>query len=199
MNLGQSFKIALDIDGVVCDWWGGIIKAGKTLGLQDQLPRSAAWVHRWHGEGEAFDQVWNAVKGSKEWWMSLDPIKGAREAINFHVDAYITARPIPSQWSMDWLNRVGLGRSDSMVYTMKPGIKKVRCMLNEKITFIVDDKPGILEECRATTDAAVGCFLMDQPWNRMHDDKGWRIKSLKEVPERIGYLTGAPPMPKEDA
>lgn len=193
--------IALDVDGVVCNWWGGIIATGQAMGLRDELPLHPNWVTKWMGSGTAFYKVWDAIKTDREWWMNLKPIKGAGDSINFHVDFYITSRPIPPQWTLDWLNKNGFGQPDTKVRGTIQGENKLDVMIREGVDALVDDKPDTLEKVRACTNAKVACFLMDQAWNRMHDDGGWRIKSLNEVPTRIKEFFGGelgespPPLP----
>ena len=184
-------KIALDVDGVVCDWWGGIIATGKTMGLRDSLPRHPKWVSEWYGRGSAFNKVWDVVKADRAWWMSLKPIKGALASITFTPHLYITARPIPAQWTIDWMNANGFGPTCRRVAPSR-GESKAQTMMREGAHFLVDDKPDTVAEVNAIPDAGLYAFLMDQSWNRLYEDGGSRIRSLSEVPERIAKMTGAP-------
>jgi len=186
-------SIALDVDGVICNWWGGIIRTAKSMGLGDQLPRHENWNTKWYGSGVAFNQVWDAVKNNRDWWMGLDPIQGARESINFRVEALITARPVPSELTSAWARKNGF--RFEYVYTPKHGVKKSDVMRARGVNVLVDDKPDILEEIRACSDAPLRCYLFDQPWNRLHADGGWRIKSLSELPAalKLPRLGDSPP------
>lgn len=184
-------RVALDVGGVVCDWWGGILAAGKKMGLRDQLPLHKNWIHDWYGQGDAFFKVWDAVKSSPDWWLGLAPIPGAREAITFDVTGFITARPCKSVLTLHWLKSHGF--KCEWAYTTRGDEKKVDVMVKEHIDVLVDDKPAIFEEVRSNPSKRA--FLMDQPWNRLWDDRGLRIKSLAELPERLGGLLGAPPPP----
>lgn len=185
--------IALDVDGVVCNWWGGILRTGKKMGLRDKLPMHENWINKWYGSGAAFNKVWDAVKNDKDWWMDLEPIKGALESINFDVECFLTARPVDPNITMLWLKKNGFERWKTV--RNSGGYKKVDVMKHFGYRVLVDDKPDILEEVRACSDAPVRCYLMDQPWNRSHNDAGWRIYSLAELPEKMGMprLGDSPP------
>lgn len=172
-------KTALDIDGVLADFNARIIETAKEMGLGKHFPARAAWCKTWY-YSDKFSEVWDAIKGDVQWWLSIEPFPGARESIKFPVDAYVTARPIPCKFTAAWLQHYEFPIAN--VLTVEPDTSKVAALKHLGIELYVDDRPDNFHEILA---AGITCLLFDRPWNRECADGGLRITSLEQVTQYL--------------
>ena len=120
----QQFKIGLDVDGVLANWYLGMcIKYNMPYELID------TWNVPWLLE------KYHKVKGDEKFWESL-PILSEPQAIIFEVAAYVTSI---EEWLLDarthWLAINGFVEAPIIV----SHDKKVHCT-DHGINVLVDDK-----------------------------------------------------------
>lgn len=153
-------RIGLDIDNVIADF-------------------STAWTERF---GPIDMECWNfdrhiaskfrLVENDKDFWMSIKPLISPAD-IPFEPCCYITSRPIPNEWSEEWLDANGFPQSP--VFTVNDSKLP---LVKEHCDWFVDDR---YENFAELTLNGGCCFLMDAPHNQRYNVGHKRIKSLKNL------------------
>ena len=150
-------KIALDIDGVIFDFDGEYQKRYNTT-LNPY----------WNGNYQIKEHL-EELKHDKEFWLNLPVLNRP----SFEVDCYITSRLIPTEWTMESLQKHGLPCSP--VYSIPFNASKLELLRELKIDLFVDDKWANFREA---TDNGIFCYLMDAPHNRHYNVGHRRIYNL---------------------
>jgi len=157
----QPRRVGLDIDEVLADWVGH-------------------WtIHH----GMEVPEVWNFDRDirakfdsvDKKFWMGV-PVKTPPSDLRFEPACYITSRPIPTEWTEEWLDSHGFPVAP--VHTVGPGESKVSAALSENLDIFVDDR---YENFVQMNKAGICCYLLDAPHNRRYDVGHKRIFSLTEL------------------
>lgn|SRR3990167_7643468 len=158
-----SKRIGLDIDDVLADWVGHWSRHHN-----QSIPES------WSFDRDIKDKF-EALKNNKAFWMSI-PIKTSPLDIPFEPVAYITARPIPKEWTEEWLdiNKFPV----APVYVVDIHGSKVEAAKECKLDLFVDDAFHNFAELNA---AGICCFLFDTLHNQRYNAGFKRIKNLKEL------------------
>ena len=156
-------KIGLDIDEVIADWVG-------------------AWTDKY---GMVTPEFWNfdphikekfdTVKDDKDFWLSIKPKIDPKE-LPFEPHCYITSRPIPTEWTEQWIAENGFPTMP--VYTVGVGESKVEVAKKAGIDIFVDDRFDNFVELN---NAGICTYLMDTPHNRRYDVGYRRVHNLKEL------------------
>jgi len=174
-------KLAIDIDGVVCDLASSICKRiSKKYGIN----LNVSDITRWNMQTDKFD-FYSEIKEaqrSPEFMINLKPIDGAREAIEKLFFSYqiifVTARPVTCLLSTQaWVTRYF---GDIPIYHL-PG--EGGHGVKETIDFdiLIDDSP--VNVLRAL-DVGRRVIIYTQPWNEsFRDHRVIRVKNWKEVLE----------------
>jgi len=156
-------KIGLDIDEVLADWVGHWTKHHK-----QEVPET------WNFDRN-IKSKFDKLKDDKDFWLSI-PVKTKPSEINFEPHCYITSRPIPKEWTEEWLDKNGFPTMP--VYSIELGESKVSVAKKSGIEIFVDDR---YENFVELNNANICCYLFDAPHNRRYDVGFKRIKSLKEL------------------
>lgn len=155
-------RIGLDIDEVLADWVGAWCER-----------YNIATPETWHFDRN-MEEKFNELRKNKDFWMNIK-IKTPPSAIPFEPTCYITHRPIPNEWTEEWLDRNNYPVAP--VYTVFKGHKH-EVALAEKLDVFVDDSYDNFVELN---NAGILCYLFDAPHNRRYDVGFKRIKSLNEI------------------
>lgn len=153
-------KLTLDVDGVLANFIGKFAETARSMGHTGVPPH---WTHHddFHAiEDDIFGEVWSEIEDDYSWWLSIEPYDDAY--VGVPVNAYVTARPIPSQITRLWLNMHGF--PDARVYTVGPKNSKAEALRRVGADTFVDDKTKNVLEVNGMegTDGV----LLRRPWNK---------------------------------
>jgi 5'(3')-deoxyribonucleotidase len=156
-------RIGLDIDEVLADFIGGYsavygIEKAESWDFDPKLP-------------ERLEEL----KDNKEFWMNLSVKTNPRD-IPFEPICYITSRPCPKEWTVEWLHKNGFPCVPVHCTYKK---SKVDIANECQLQWFVDDHYSNFVQLN---EAKVFCFLFDAPHNQRYNVGFRRIKSLKELP-----------------
>lgn len=157
-------KIGLDIDEVLADFVGGMMER-----FPDMKERSIYWNDPY------INEHFNEIKNDEEFWLNLK-CKIKHDEIPFEPHCYITARPISTELTKQWLKNNGF--PDAPVYTVAHGMSKIQVAKDSGITWFVDDR---FENFVELNKAGICTFLLNAPHNERYDVGYKRICSLKEL------------------
>lgn len=151
--------VAFDIHGVLLDFVGPFISMGKSMGLP-MPPHRDEWFAHMPIPQRVFNDVWNEIKDSPEWWARLPSIaKPQRDASS--VDYYITTTPdAVAQAQHD--SMVARGFQDVPLFITRDADDKARVAKSLGVTHAIDDD---ILNWHAYREAGIDCYLMRQPWN----------------------------------
>lgn len=127
-------RLLIDIDGVLAEFTTSFSKIAAELGLVE-APFGSSDVEQWQWiPKESEGQVWDVVKSSYNWWMSLEPLIGPQEVtllndmIDKHDVYFVTSRPRTKGLSAEkqseyWLSGIGVNTDKASVIATKTGTK----------------------------------------------------------------------------
>ena len=166
--LSQS-AIGLDIDGVLADFTG-------------------AW-HKLHPEIDKEPKAWgfdrNIMKRFEEmkkngtledYYLNIKPLIKPEE-LPFEPKCYVTARPVDTKISEQWIDNNGFPRKK--VITVPTGTSKVNVMKDAGIEIFIDDSYDNFIELNK---AGIFTYLYTASWNIKYDVGHMRLNSLKDLP-----------------
>jgi len=176
----RKIRVGLDLDGVIVNWCLAIEAACKK-----------------------HDPNWESklVDGEPNWWYWLDMpfLKEVIESmdyaeflataperlvepseLDFEPVAYITHRHIPSEFSARWVADNGFPYAP--VVSVDEAGDKAKIIREMNLDVFVEDK---FETFVQLQNEGILCFLMDRPYNRMHDVGNYRITHLNQIKERM--------------
>lgn len=159
INLMAEKRVGVDIDDVLADFIGGVMEIKPEM-----ENRSVFW-------NDPMIDV-DFLKDNKDFWMGLKPL-AKLEDFHFEPVCYITSRPVPTEWTVEWLNKHG--------YPKAPVITtydKVAAAKEYKLDVFIDDS---LKNYLKLNKAGILCYLMDSTHNRRYNVGHKRIKSLNEL------------------
>lgn len=159
-------KIGLDIDEVLANFIGAYCEKYNL-----ELP------HCWNFDYE-FKERLNVLRTDKDFWLSLKPLIKPSD-LPFEPSAYITARPVPNEWTMQWLSDNGFPVAP--VITVEFGSEKIEHIKKLGLDWFVDDNFNTFKEM---TNDGICCFLMDAKHNQRYEVGNKRIKSLIDLKDR---------------
>lgn len=156
-------KIGLDVDEVLADWVGHWCDYQK-------IDRPNNWNF-----DRRLEEKFNELKDNKDFWLSI-PVKTNPDNIHFEPSCYITSRPIPTEWTEEWLDNNGFPAMP--VYTVPFQESKVDAIKESGVEVFVDDNFKNFVEINK---AGVCCYLFDAPHNRRYNVGHKRIQSLNDI------------------
>jgi len=169
-------RVGLDIDGVLANFGKAFAVKAQSMGL-DIGVRADRWYYqdKWmQRSNETVTKVWNEVKASASFWLSLETFDEDEWLVNSPI-VYITARPIDSRFTVRWLDVLKF--PPAPVETVDYYADKIPAMNKYKLDTFVDDHIEAFELYRRH---GFNCLLMDRPWNRSYDTRH-RIYSVNEA------------------
>lgn len=161
-------KIGLDIDGVIANF---------QLAWHELHPEIPAKPDKYNSDinfGRRFDAMREAGT-LNNFFLNIKPLIKP-EDISFEPCCYVTARPIESKVSEQWLNEHGFPRK--RVITVGHNTSKVEAMRKAGVDIFIDDHYGNFTELN---DAGIICYLYTAPWNLSYDVGNMRIDSLNKI------------------
>ncbi len=160
----KNKRIGLDIDGVLADWVGAYCNRYNIL----ETPES------WNFDRNIKERM-KQISTDKDFWMNIK-VKTNQTEIPFEPVCYITARPIPNEWTMEWLDNNKYPVAP--VYTVDNGNNKYDIAIKENLDIFVDDNFDTFADMNSK---GLLCYLFDAPYNRRYDIGTKRVVSLKEI------------------
>jgi uncharacterized HAD superfamily protein len=168
-------RVGYDIDGVLADFKTACIREAE---FYDALPEFPSSPHDWDKyKPEGFEQLFNNVKNSATFWLSLPVLYHAwlhQPFIREHGVCYITARdwknPDLLKVTETWLAKNGF--PNYPVYGAVDKREKVREM---ELDFFVEDNWQNWMMINSDTDCQ--CLLLNTPHNenrRVDDPLAWQ-------------------------
>lgn len=153
-------KIGLDIDEVLADFTGAYCQ-------RFQISKEA--LH-WNFDYKIKERM-QELREDKEFWLNITPLI---ESIPFEPHCYITARPIPAEWTEEWLHKFNFPCSP----VISQQESKVETAKKMEVDIFVDDR---WQHFLELNKAGICTFLMDSPHNKKYNVGFKRIQSLKEL------------------
>lgn len=157
-------KIGLDIDGVLADFTGHLMKVS---GNNDHIAE--------HWNDPIVRKEFEKIKKDPAFWSTIPPLIN-RSDIPFEPHCYITARPISISVTQEWLDKNLFPVAP--LYCVGSGESKVDVAKKSGIDVMVDDSFMNFTELNSN---GVFCYLYDAPYNRKYNVGSKRIHSLKEI------------------
>lgn len=174
----KSFRIGLDLDGVLCDVMGPLYIILKQRGLIDKglldFYNNLSWNVLYLNGKTGCKELWSELSKDKDFWTGLPLLQ--KLPLPFEPHCYITSRSIPTEWIQEWIFKNNLPVKP--IYTVPFNASKVQVAKEAGIDIYVDDK---WENFLELNNAGILTFLYDQPWNRIHEVGFRRITSLNDL------------------
>ena len=162
-------SIGLDIDGVLADFRTTWHK------LYPEIPPNP---HSYHFDDEILERYELMKKAGTldDFFLSLKPLIKP-EDIPFEPKCYITARPVESKISEQWLDKIGFPKKK--VFTVPCGTSKVSVANDADIEIFIDD---YYKNFKELNEAGIFTYLYTARSNLKYDVGDMRLNSLKELP-----------------
>lgn len=138
-------RVSLDVDDVVISF---VPEFEKKFNIK--------LTPYWKGTYQMNDLL-NQVKDDKEFWINLPVLHHP----GFEPTCYITSRSIPTEWTMECLERNNCPCAP--VYSVPFNESKIELLKKNNIDIHIDDKVDNYKDC---IDNGIFCYLMDAPHNR---------------------------------
>jgi hypothetical protein len=153
-------NIYLDVDAVVCDFSGGLVKKFPDFKNHDPLEYDLpSYIN--------LDELYK----DPTFWLALPVL----DRPTVKIAGYMSHRPFATYITEFWLyiNKF----PPTKVYHTKTSCQKAELLLSCNCDLYVDDKPQTFYEC---TEVGLNTYLYTQPWN-LHIKTDKRINNLKEL------------------
>lgn len=160
----RNYRIGLDVDDVLADFIGAYCK-------KFNKPAPTSWNFCYKMKKYLQD---SPLEELRDFYLGLEP-KVKSTDLTFDPVCYITARSIPSEITMEWLDMHGFPTLP--VYSTGER-SKVDVALEQKLDFFVDDS---FKNFRELHNAGITCYLMDSTHNKHNDVGHFRINSLSDM------------------
>ena len=154
--------VALDIDEVIADFCGAMMERFTAL-----KERPVYW------NDFVLMEKYKEVREDRDFWINIKP---KVTSLPFEPHCYITARPVNSGLTEEWLKKHGF--PSAPVYTVGHGGSKLQAFKDSGADFLVDDSYKTFVEIN---NAGYLCYLFDAPHNQRYDVGFKRIKDLNEL------------------
>lgn len=165
----KPFKVGLDIDGILADFSGSLIKYCN--GGNDKS-------HHWN-DPVISDLYTDEIKKDAGFWSTITPLINGSQ-LPFEPHCYITARSIDSSVTQEWLDKNNFPKSK--LYCVGVGESKVDIAKQAGIDIFIDDYYKNFVELN---NAGITTYLYTKEYNKKYDVGHLRINSLHEFKERI--------------
>ena len=161
-------RVALDLDGVLCDFNTAV---RKKFNIESE-PSSWFYSYKFN------PQMWEELKKDKTFWIDEIQPYFDGHTIPFEPVCYVTHRHIPKEWCEIWLEKNGFPCAPVHVVdgSKVPILKEM--VDNDKLDWFVDDKYDNFLELNK---AGVFTYLMDRPWNSRYEVGHRRLYNLKDL------------------
>lgn len=196
-------RISVDADGVLAQFGRGFLQMANTIwpGRMDLNIQPKAWDD-FQGLNDAeINQVWDKIKATENFWLSLDAYCDNVAALAKFLrstkgnDVWIVTSRTPgagltiAKQTMIWLFSCSVfpGVNYLSVIPSVHTSDKRRIYKAVGIEFSVDDKAETVEECQTLEGHTA--FLLSQPWNQ-HAKVQHRINNLEEYFKHIKGTQG---------
>jgi 5'' nucleotidase, deoxy (Pyrimidine), cytosolic type C protein (NT5C). len=187
----EKYRIALDVDGVLCNFAQGIIDLAVKEGKGHLFPSNWTEVCTWNMcvNPQDFLDLFLRVQNDESFWLSLPPMPDAQDFFSthkgFHPEMYVTKRPVRPNVTARWLNYNGF--PPAQVITVADPKEKLD-IVRQDCDIFVDDLIETVADMRAN---GVNAVLYEAPYQRGHDTLGLpTIKSLNELCEINKIMKG---------
>jgi uncharacterized HAD superfamily protein len=171
----NGIKVALDVDGVICNFSQGVVERAKQLNIEF-LESWEDWEY-WDGH-DNFSKVMKEAWKDPNFWLNLEPLN----KINFTPYMYITSRPVPAEVTKQWLDKHGF--PTAKVITVSKPEDKLQHLLDEKIDLLIDDLHSTV---KTAIDNGIQAFLFHAPYQRGHENeckglpKLWNLRGIEAL------------------
>lgn len=175
----ETNTVILDVDGVLCNFTEGIIHKAKELGFSEFFPLDASKVNHWNISSK-FSEVFDVVKHDPEFWLSLTPMI---TELPFSPIAYLTARPIDSKITEQWLQTHGFPKAK--IITVSDPDEKLEYIKKLNPDAFIDDYFVTIKQIR---NADANGILFKQPYQRGHKKECKGLPVIKTLGELKNYV-----------
>lgn len=162
-------KIGIDIDGVIADFMSA---------WHELYPEIPARPDRYDAD-KNFMGRFDVMRDAgilNDFYLGIKPLLKP-EDIPFKLHCYVTARPVETWVSEQWINIHGFPKKK--VITVQAGTSKVDAMKKAGIEIFIDD---YYQNFTELNDAGIFTYLYTAPWNIIYDVGHKRLNSLKDLP-----------------
>jgi len=168
----QQKRIAIDVDGLICNFTKGFINLAKQKG--HILPEEKDYIQAHWNFPHSMTYLWEEIVKSKDFWLNLDPIEHNKD-FGFEPSLYISSRSIPVEWTTEWLEKNGFPNS-KVIHTN--GASKLDVLKENNIDIMVDDSWENFIDCNK---GGICTYLMNASYNEKYSVGYKRIHSLKDL------------------
>ena len=162
-----QIRLALDLDGVVCDFAGGLF---RSVGIPEgRLQEVTGYDFK---PVLDFREAWNRVKDDEIFWLTLPVLDSY---IPKCCEVFLSSRYCRRAVTEEWLHNAGLDRIP-LIQVRSPE-EKMAVLRRGPLNGIVEDRGETFELARKEFPSS---FLVSRPWNRWVGTRN-RIYRLEEL------------------
>lgn len=188
-------KIGLDCDGVICNFLKAFYEEGNRIwpGRLDTNYQNQQWFDLQGLNDDEVNKVWERIKTTPNWWMTLDAYRDAIAALQMFLyqnhghDIYLCTSRVPSVGSTVafqtnvWLKACGVeaGNNYIGVVPIAHGNDKIKFYVAAEVHFSLDDRGDSVEYFDHHDKGVHQACLLSRPWNRDAQVKR-RVTSVQE-------------------
>ncbi len=152
--------ICCDLDDCIFDFTGSYEKRFNVK-LSDY----------WDSDYDMADNL-KKLQSDKNFWVNM-PVK---TTIPFEIDAYVTARSIPIEWTKEAIQKNNLPKAK--IVSLPWNVSKISALKQLGCTIMIDDKMETFKECKAN---GIFCYLVSTSANLRYDVGHHRINSVSDL------------------
>lgn len=125
----------------------------------------------WEGDYDMAENL-RKLQNDKDFWVNM-PVK---TTIPFEIDAYVTARSIPIEWTQEAIQKNNLPKAK--IISLPWNVSKINTLKELGCTIMIDDKMATFKECKAN---GIFCYLVTTPANARYDVGHHRISAVSDL------------------
>lgn len=163
-------RLAVDVDGVLCDFVNAIYQKGVELMLIEEIEVPTCMQQ--YEFPDIIGTLYKALLDEKSFWLNL-PVHD--NTLCVVPTAYVSAREIPVSWTQEWL--LSNGFPAAPVYHTN-GASKVDLLTDLGIQVMVEDCPSHYFQINK---AGIPTYLYSQPYNINIEAEQHRIDKLSHL------------------